>query len=217
MAKDDNVIRVAVGTPEAHSPTWRIWHSGPRDDLYVGCRRTASEMKVSLHASGDFRFAFTDKHVESDHAVVTKDKRVLGDRWRPVEAKPGLWRTLSLRAPWFALTLDDPLASNVTLAPTPPEGSEKVLAVVVARAGIEFVDRAAPDGRALGPVRMPSGATAWVVVREMPIPDATLAEIHQQRRVRVLRDGVPESGVHLMMIGMDEYGVGYLRDVPAAD
>jgi hypothetical protein len=65
-----NVIRVAAGTPEAHGPTWRVWHSGGRDDVYVGTRGTAGAIKVSLHASGDFRMAFTVEHVESNDALV---------------------------------------------------------------------------------------------------------------------------------------------------
>ena len=74
-----SVIRVAIGTPEAHGSTWRVWHSGSADDLYVGTRGTAGEVKASLHASGDFRYAFTQPHVESDRALVTPDRRVIDD------------------------------------------------------------------------------------------------------------------------------------------
>ena len=100
-AVSDNVLRVAVGSARAHGSTWRLWHSGTRDDLYVGTRSTASEMKVSLHASGDFRAAFTEQHVMSNERLAAADQRVIR-QWRPREVQPGVSCALSLREPWFA-------------------------------------------------------------------------------------------------------------------
>jgi hypothetical protein len=210
-----SVIRVAVGTPDAHGSTWRVWHSGSADDLYVGTRSTAGEMKVSLHASGDFRYAFTQQHVESDRALVTPDRRVI-QQWRPLEIQPGAWQAFSVREPWFAATLDYPLDANVTLVPSASEGNQRVLFVVVVRGGISYVDSAAPGGMPIGPVPLPSGATAWVVVREQPIAPNVLADMNEKRAVRVTQDGEPLTGIRLFLMGTDDAGVGCVWDVPAA-
>ena len=49
--------------------------------MYIGTRFLASWIKVSAHAAGDIRFAVTDRHLQSDNALVTPDRRVI-ERWR---------------------------------------------------------------------------------------------------------------------------------------
>jgi hypothetical protein len=57
MGRAKDVIRVGVveeGRPL--SGIWRIWRNG--DDIYVAPRSVAGSFKISLHASGKFRFGF---------------------------------------------------------------------------------------------------------------------------------------------------------------
>jgi hypothetical protein len=68
-------LRFAVGTPEgASSNSWRAWVQGM--DIYVSCRDNFREFKVSLHASGVWRVAFTETAVESKPTLQTPN----GDR-----------------------------------------------------------------------------------------------------------------------------------------
>lgn len=206
----ENVLRFAVGTPTAHSATWRVWHSGARDELYVATRQLAAWIKVSLHASGDFRYAYTRKHVEAGNGLVSMDKRLI-DGWHPLEVKPGAWRTLAILEPWFSANLSYPLSGSVTLVPPPPDGHEKLFHVVVLRAGLN----ATGDAPRLGPVHLPSGATAWVLVLEQPMTAKTFADLDRLRRTRVQRpDGTLEPDIRILTSGIDDAGVGFLRDVP---
>jgi uncharacterized protein YndB with AHSA1/START domain len=208
-----SVIRVAIGAPEAHGSTWRVWQSGSADDLYVGTRGTAGEIKVSLHASGDFRYAFTQPHVESDRALVTPDQRVI-ERWRPLAVQPGVRLAFSMRQPWFAATMTDPLKAKVTLVPSASEGNQRVLSVVMVHAGIRPVATAPAGGMPIGPVPLPSGATAWVVVGEAPIPAPALADMNAKGAVRVAGGGDPLTGVRVFLLGADDAGVWSVTDVP---
>ena len=55
-ARDRKTLRFAVGTPSAaRSSVWRLWVN--QDDVYLGQRATTQFLKVSLHASGDWRIA----------------------------------------------------------------------------------------------------------------------------------------------------------------
>ena len=190
-----------------------MWHSGSADDLYVGTRGTAGEIKASLHASGDFRYAFTQQHVGSQRALVMPDRRVI-ERWRPLAIQPGVRLAFSMRQPWFAATMTDPLTANVTLVPSASEGNQRVLSVVMVRAGIRPVATALAGGVPIGPVPLPSGATAWVVVGEVAIPAPALADMNGKRAVRVAGGGEPLTGVRVFLLGADDAGVWSVTDVP---
>lgn len=74
-------IRIAVGTPDGVSGnSWRIWVQGM--DTYVSCRDNFREFKVSLHASGIWRVAFTEQAL----------------KFRPDLFKPDSDRVISRRA-----------------------------------------------------------------------------------------------------------------------
>lgn len=66
----DNAFRFAVGEPAApRSAVWRIWAMPPKPnvlfgDVYVAARTVADLFKVSLHASGVWRYAITEKHAK---------------------------------------------------------------------------------------------------------------------------------------------------------
>ena len=60
----DRVFRFAVGTPGGPSAnSWRAWVRG--DDVYVKCRDNFEGLKASLHASGSWRFGFTQEFATS--------------------------------------------------------------------------------------------------------------------------------------------------------
>jgi hypothetical protein len=59
----DQAIRFAVGDPLGRcSGNWRLWAEGRAGDVYVANRMVAAQIKVSLHASGEYREAFTEAY-----------------------------------------------------------------------------------------------------------------------------------------------------------
>jgi hypothetical protein len=84
--------RFAVGTPDgAHSSVWRVW--AYRSDVYVAARSIVSEMRVSLHASGKWRAAFTEKHLKRPQPFIDPSRDRAVDKWeRPPEFAPGWTR-----------------------------------------------------------------------------------------------------------------------------
>lgn len=88
-------IRFAVGPPEEYrSAVWRFWAS--RNDVYLAARNAVGVLKFSLHASGDWRVAFTS---ESKIVIPELGSRVIGHWSRPPEFRPGWTRGVSVMVP----------------------------------------------------------------------------------------------------------------------
>jgi hypothetical protein len=79
-------LRVAIGTPDGRSTnSWKVWVHG--DDTYVACRDSFRELKASLHASGTWRFGFTEKFAASRPEVLDGRDRAW-KKWQPDLSDP---------------------------------------------------------------------------------------------------------------------------------
>ena len=84
-------IRWAVGASDGpRSQSWSLFGSTNDDDVYLGPRSQTGAIKLSLHRSGRWRMAWTEKYAKSVGMPDDVD-RVL-TRWDPPdEMRPG-WR-----------------------------------------------------------------------------------------------------------------------------
>jgi hypothetical protein len=75
-------IRFAVGTPHGPSTnSWKLWVHG--EDIYVACRDSISEFKVSLHASGVWRLGFTERAARERKDLVPEGSDRAWRKWKP--------------------------------------------------------------------------------------------------------------------------------------
>lgn len=71
IRSDDFTVRVGVGTLEGlHSSIFRFWSNPGQSDVYLGVRDFASEIKVSLHESGECNAGLTDQFAEQEKSAV---------------------------------------------------------------------------------------------------------------------------------------------------
>jgi hypothetical protein len=93
-ADKKTALRFAVGEPGRQGTIWRLWASRDTADVYVGSRRTAGEVKVSLHHSGNWRLQIVEparpKTVHFQDVEVSRDGRIL-DRWTRPKSNPVGW------------------------------------------------------------------------------------------------------------------------------
>jgi hypothetical protein len=69
---------------------WRVWVGKPRD-VYIACRDNFKEAKVSLHASGRWRMAFTEEAVTKNRKLLWEDGKRTWDVWdEPPPSLPGV-------------------------------------------------------------------------------------------------------------------------------
>jgi hypothetical protein len=106
-------VRFAVGEPNGscHGSVWRLWVNG--NDVYIAARAITSAQKVSLHASGDWRVAFTNPYMSRASRLVPAGRGRIIDRWpRPPEFAPGWTRGFVIRVPASEVVPSVPLVDD---------------------------------------------------------------------------------------------------------
>ena len=205
------VLRFAIGTPEAHGAEWRIWQSGPADDMYIGTRFLASSIqgeraRVGRHQVRGHRPPSPVRQ-RARYPRSAGDRAVAGVR----EVQPGVFRIVTIvrRGPQRAAAQRDDALSTAT-----GWAAENVHAPCRA-----WRDRWTTSGTAplpMGPIHLPSGQAAWLVGAKRPLPDALLPDLKRARSIRVHdKDGTRLTGIRTLVVGVDGDGVGTLTEFAA--
>ncbi len=106
-ARRDTKFRVAVGSAGGpQSAIYVLWTHG--DEVYVGIRSVAHEYKLSLHSTGDWRFAWTMPAAVRHFGDRAREQRII-ERWSPpAPFAPGWFR------PFYAVVPASELRSPLT-------------------------------------------------------------------------------------------------------
>lgn len=85
----ESPIRFAVGSPTGlSSNAWRVWTS-KAGDVYIACRDSFNDTKVSLHTSGRWRMGFTTEAVSKNTKLLGYGQNRAWEVWdRPPETLP---------------------------------------------------------------------------------------------------------------------------------
>jgi hypothetical protein len=76
-------VRFAIGTPTGRSSNSWLIETRKTGDIYIICRDNFSESKVSLHASGKWRYAFTDSIAKTRPDLVSPGSDRALHKWNP--------------------------------------------------------------------------------------------------------------------------------------
>ena len=79
----ESSFRFAVGHPEGASSNSWVVTVGKKGDVYVACRDNFREVKVSLHASGQWRLALTEQAIKESPELLPAGADRVWDRWAP--------------------------------------------------------------------------------------------------------------------------------------
>jgi hypothetical protein len=167
-------LRFGVGSADGpQSAVWLVWTGSATSDVFVACRHIATSLKVSLHASGLWRLAFTERYTTMPGALVSSDSDRAAAKWsRPSEFRPGWTHALSVVIPASDLWRPDPplrLPNDVRWRPAPGPGMESQFAVFLERATGLTARR--PMGDVMATFYLPSRENLWVIaadVQSMP-------------------------------------------------
>jgi hypothetical protein len=198
--KRDPVIRFAVGSPEApYSAVWRLFTKG--NDVFVSGRLMGRYLKISLHASGVWRLAWTE---ESQILANGTNDRVI-HRWRrPPQFRPGWTRGISIVVPWTPIgrhfrAVDAPAGKPVQWLRAPAPGYKVVFTVLYAapdrpKGAWEWIRE--PGDRSLGRLLLPNGENVYVAVRRARLDSIEKAEAEKlagELRLHLAADASPEN------------------------
>lgn len=182
-----NLIRFSVMRQRGalSSNAWRVWVTD-EGSAYVRCRDHMSEMKVSLHGSGDHRIAFT-----SESGLEMTEGSRLWTGWTEPPFCDGSGKvipTLKLFFPSWALTLTQEMRrANPKVWQRNQffiEGAESPMATVVSFAitnddlSIRFISGRDQRSFPIGVIPVRSGKQLWVVAQY--VPEANMQELALQ-------------------------------------
>jgi len=100
IAGPPDAICFAVGSLAGpRGALWTLWTSD-RGDVYVGAHGMTGDLKLSLHASGDWRHAFSREHYKAPLPSAPSKRRRVIKRWRrPSEFTRGFTRAFQILVP----------------------------------------------------------------------------------------------------------------------
>lgn len=214
-----NGLRVIVGQEDngPRSQLWRIWHGDNNSDVYVGARSVAGEVRVSLHESGKYRLAFTNKHQMRPDALIPLGADRAKHKWgRPAEFVPGLTRAFAIEIPAAELRTPkspDPLKKPAMWLAPPPEGHQVEIDLFLA---LQMKPGSWPGQRALKTqllyqAQLTNGEELVITAGYALTENSRAARIEAYKR-EALRG---QAGVISEKVGPDVDMRGFLFNVPA--
>jgi hypothetical protein len=98
--------RFAVGDPDGlSSNSWRVW-AEKTSDVYIACRDSFKETKVSLHASGRWRMGFTTEAIAKRPDLIAANADRAWEVWdKPPQSLPKTTTAFHLYFPTSELAL----------------------------------------------------------------------------------------------------------------
>jgi len=167
------------------SSLWRVWTW--KNDVYVGARAIAGDVRVSLHESGKWRFAFTRKHQLGPRPLIGPDEDRAKYKWdRPPEVYPGFTRAFVICVPSSELMEPagpDPLKKPARWLPIPPPDHQVEIDLWLARSPTN--PETWPGMRSMGTECL---YRECLVNREELILTAYVAETDEERRLSMERE-----------------------------
>jgi hypothetical protein len=190
-------VRFAVGPPNGlTSNAWRIWAT-KKGDVYIACRDNFKEAKVSLHASGRWRMAFTTEAISNDPRLLDCDKNRAWEVWdRPPESFPETVIAFRLIFPTTELAVrpEQRVASewaNVVFIEAAPAGKHTVLSLFICSGAVTLRHESEPSFT-LASLDIGAGQYAQLVAHGDPEGQSPelLARYVFDARLRAEADGV---------------------------
>lgn len=126
LPEDHAFYAAVVSDGKALSGSWRFWSN--RDDIYVGVTPLREEFKTSLHQSGNFRHAFTSKHIAEKVLGKGVDRAI--DSWKkPAPTPEGVTWLLQIVIPGACLGVAPDHSLPEASHHLPMPGADEVLIV----------------------------------------------------------------------------------------
>jgi len=173
-------IRFGITDGEGHgASTWKLWtHRGKgKSDIYLTCRALGGALKASLHQSGSWHLAYTQRTFEEKvEAAVAKQRDRFIERWpRPKSIAEGVTLAFRIVTPWSSVISSiGETKSNIIWIPNAPKPKATEIDVITTAqtAPVSGWPGKRSMGTSLvGSFQLENGEAVWVVHRVVDMPD----------------------------------------------
>jgi hypothetical protein len=218
-----DAVRFAAGSLEGpRGALWSLWTS-PRGDVYVGGHGMTGDIKVSLHASGEWRHAFSREHYRHPAPFAPARRRRVIKKWaRPAEFAPGCTRAFQILVPdEHIVTPQDEAIHGVAVhwTPRPGPGHELYFTCVFgSQDSAGWPGRKSMGTRLIHQEDLGSGERLWLLAHAARLTlsrDAALREVADNLLARLADE--PEAQLadpihRVIAIGVED-GTGFYQDL----
>jgi len=159
--------------------TWKCWTpiGVGKSDVYLTCRSIGYALKVSLHQTGEWHIAYSEKFfAENQDALADRPQGRFIDKWtRPSEIAPGVTLALRIITPHSAVSI--PIASlkrTITWIPIPPPSQAVEICTFFTSPHAlvsSWPGRNSMQTKLVGSMLLDNGEKIWVVYRIIECPD----------------------------------------------
>ena len=180
------VARFAVGSAEGpRSTVWRLWTRKGTSDVYIAARTLGGSLKVSLHESGVWRYAFSEEHWEGQASTGNKDRMI--ERWNRPPPIDGITSAFMVVVPTSEIGLPrhqlperaKKYTRDVTWVPPAPEGFATHFIVM-------YTEQDGPvpgdEVRFVSRFELPNRQTVSVMVHEQAISEEQQQQLEAGRQ-----------------------------------
>jgi len=120
--------------------TWKLWTeaAGGKSDVYLTSRSLGGTLKASLHESGEWHIAYSQRAFEEKvKGAISKFKERFIEKWpRPPEFAPGITMAFRIVTPWSAITnaIEGSKVKGVIWLPNAPESKATEIDIFITKA-----------------------------------------------------------------------------------
>lgn len=177
-------IRFGITDGESHrASTWKLWtHRGVgKSDLYLTCRVLGGKLKASLHDSGSWHFAYTQKTFEEKvEGVVAKQRDRFIEKWpRPKSIAEGVTLAFRIVTPWSSVTSSiGETKSDIIWIPNAPKPKATEIDIIITAETTPVTGwpcKRSMGTSLVGSFQLENGETVWVVYKVIDMPDLSSA------------------------------------------
>lgn len=163
--------------------TWKLWTetSSGKSDVYLVCRKLGGAIKVSLHESGFWHLAYTEKTYEKQvKGTINKLKDRYIEKWqRPPEIAPGVTLSFRIVTPYSATTIPfgERNHKNVVWIPNAPEAQATEIIILFTQPTISVTGwpgKRASGTSLIGSIPLENGEIVWAVYQVVDMPDLSM-------------------------------------------
>lgn len=159
--------------------TWNLWTQigAGKSDIYLTCRALGGTLKTSLHESGSWHVAYTQKAFEEDvqGVIANQTDRYIGKWPKPKPLAAGITLAFRIVTPHSAVT--SPITESdrnviwIPNAPTPKATEIDIIMTLPTTPVTEWPGKRSMGTSLVKSFQLENGATVWIVYWVVDMPN----------------------------------------------
>lgn len=185
MTMAQRALRFGIQDGTGHrAATWKLWTEAAdgKSDVYLACRSLGGVLKASLHESGNWHIAYSQRAFEENvKGTIPKFTDRFMEKWpRPSEIAPGITLAFRIVTPWSAVTnaIEGSNVKGVIWLPNAPEPQATEIDIFLVKPTTPVTGwpgKRSMGTSLIGSIPLESGETVWAVYWVVVMPDLTTA------------------------------------------